>query len=68
MNMPLCTLFPNQIRNKISTFWRIPNLKKPLKSISSFKVGELKNICSKLDINIRKKNNRVFVLKKKYIT
>ena len=55
----LCTLFPNQIIKKISTFWRIPNLKKPLKSISSFKVDELKKISSKLDINISKKNNRV---------
>ena len=62
----LCTLFPNQIRNKISTFWRIPNLKKPLKAISSFKVGELKNICSKLDINIHKKNNRVCTKKEIY--
>jgi len=32
-------------------FWRLENLDKPLKSISSYKINDLRNICSKLHID-----------------
>ena len=38
--------------------WQIDNLKKPLKGISSYKIGELKSICKKLKINTSPQTGR----------
>lgn len=44
-----------QYRNK---YWKIENYDKPLKSISSYKLKEIHDICTKLDIPLQKDNKR----------
>ena len=36
----------------LDKYWNIPSMDKPLLSISSYKVDELKTICGKLDISL----------------
>ena len=39
-----------------SSYWKIENISKPLKSISSYSLVELQNICANLNIPIKKQN------------
>tara|TARA_B100000795_G_scaffold91682_1_gene66930 strand:- start:2910 stop:3635 length:726 start_codon:yes stop_codon:yes gene_type:complete len=44
----------------------VENLKKPIRGVSSYKVGEIKEICKKLNINIMKNSNKNFSKKELY--
>ena len=46
------------IEKELKNYWSVDSLTKPLKGISSYKVGELKRICKHLNINIYKKGGR----------
>ena len=39
-----------------SSYWKIENISKPLKSVSSYSLVELQNICANLNIPIKKQN------------
>ena len=43
-------LTPDQLEYYRNNFWKLENLDKPLKAISSYKINDLRNICGKLHI------------------
>lgn len=49
----------DEIEMIINNYYLIENLDKPLKSISSYKVEDLINICKKLDISIYGENTKI---------
>ena len=44
-------LTPEQLEYYRNHFWKLENLDKPLKAISSYKINDLRDICSKLHID-----------------
>jgi len=48
----------NKIQQSLETLWIIENIKKPLRSISAYKVKDLKEICQKLQLKYEKKKKR----------
>jgi hypothetical protein len=42
-----------------SSYWKIENISKPLKSISSYSLAELQNICTSFNIPIKKQNKNI---------
>ena len=47
-----------KINNALETMWVIESFKKPLRSISSYKVKELRDICRRLNIDSEKKKKK----------
>ena len=47
-----------KINDALETMWVIESIKKPLRSIGSYKVKELRNICQKLNIDNEKKKKK----------
>ena len=47
------------IKEELSSYWKIENIHKPLKGISTYKVGALKKICKKLKIDMYKDASRM---------
>ena len=47
-----------KIKNALETMWIIDSIKKPLRSIGSYKVKDLKDICQKLNIDCEKKRKK----------
>ncbi len=48
----------NKIQQALETMWIIDSVKKPLRSISAYKVKNLKDICQKLNLSSEKKKKK----------
>jgi len=56
----------NLINEYMVNFWVIDNINKPLAAISSYKVGTIKEICNKLQIQILDENGKKYTKKQLY--
>ena len=54
----------DNIEKILSRYWKITSIKKPLRGVSSYKVGELKKICKQLGLSIYKSEGRGILNKK----
>ncbi len=54
----------DHIQKELGDYWKITNFTKPLRGVSSYKVGELKKICKQLGLSILKNEGRGILNKK----